>query len=402
MKTFIKAILFALLFSVSPTPSWSQNIIPTLQIVPDSVLNNHEIHVYIMAGQSNMAGRGKVIPQDTIINPRLIIMTKDKKWVYGQEPFHHYEPKLRGLDCGKSFGDYMTAVTPNNVIIAIIPTAIGGSSVDQWLNDDQYRGVQLFSNFKELTTTAMKTGSVKGIIWHQGESDAREGRTEPYSDKLLQLFTNMKQVINNSELPIIVGELGGFWVQYKNPVYAAEINRQLHALSETEKNIGIISTSDLMHKGDSLHFDGSSLRIMGTRYAQKMIEAHYGREEGEIRNQIKKFSGKLMEGDFDQLSKMYTHDAKIFPPGLPILQGTIPILNYWNPPNSQNSKITFHKVDPIAIEVMGNTAIDHGNYYGSSINKEGTTSNWGGKYIIIWKKEGEEWKIEKDIWNRGN
>ena len=49
-------------------------------------------YIFLMAGQSNMAGRGFVEPVDTISNPRILTLNKNNEWVYTKEPLHYYEP----------------------------------------------------------------------------------------------------------------------------------------------------------------------------------------------------------------------------------------------------------------------------------------------------------------------
>ena len=121
-------------------------------------------------------------------------------------------------------------------------------------------------------------------------------------------------------------------------------------------------------------------------------------EEEQIKAQAKKFSSYLMSGERAKVVQMYTSDAKIFPNKREILEG-VDLARYWNPPNaSSNWKTTFHQLTPVEIKVWGNEAYDYGYYQGTSSN--GTqSSNWKGKYVVIWRKEGGEWKMFLDIWN---
>lgn len=260
-------------FLVLPTIVIGQKIHPAQNVVPEGKLPPKEkLHVYIMAGQSNMAGRGIVEPQDTVINPRLITLNQEGQWVYAQEPLHHYEPSLQGLDCGKSFGDHLISALPEDVFVALIPAAVGGSSIDQWLQDQTYREVKLWSNLETLVSKANEHGTIKGVIWHQGESDANPRGAQVYEVKMKELIQKMRMLSGNPNLPFIMGELGGFWVKYKNPIQADQVNKILHQVAKEDKNAGIIITSDLHHKGDTLHFNGPSLRIMGERYATEMLK----------------------------------------------------------------------------------------------------------------------------------
>src|SRR6478609_3481578 len=60
--------------------------------------------IYVLAGQSNMAGRGIVEPQDTVSNPRILSFEGDGTFAVKSEPNTLNQGWLAGLDCGKSFG----------------------------------------------------------------------------------------------------------------------------------------------------------------------------------------------------------------------------------------------------------------------------------------------------------
>ena len=98
-------------------------------------INKENVWVFIMAGQSNMAGRGIVEPEDTVPDKRILSINKDGQIIIAKEPLHFYEPERTGLDCGLSFAKTLITKIPGNISILIIPTAVGGSSIRQWLGD---------------------------------------------------------------------------------------------------------------------------------------------------------------------------------------------------------------------------------------------------------------------------
>lgn len=226
--------------------------------------------IFLLAGQSNMAGRGFVEPQDTISDDRVLTITKNNEWIYAKEPLHFYEPALAGLDCGLSFGKTLTQGLDDSVTIAVIPCAVGGSSVEQWLGDSLFRSVTLLSNFKSKVDFATKYGTVKGILWHQGESDAHPGLASSYAKNLSMLFDVFRHYIGNENLPVLMGELGNF-TNEDNRRYRKMINRSLHKVSAPGKSLFVISTKDLMHRGDHLHFNSSAQRVMGERFAKEFL-----------------------------------------------------------------------------------------------------------------------------------
>lgn len=56
-------------------------------------------------------------------------------------------------------------------MIGLVPCAIGGSSIEQSLGDSTYRGITLYSNFLHKAIAAAQHGTIKGLLWHQGETN---------------------------------------------------------------------------------------------------------------------------------------------------------------------------------------------------------------------------------------
>ena len=133
-------------------------------------------------------------------------------------------------------------------------------------------------------------------------------------------------------------------------------------------------------------------------YAQEY--AGKGEDINIILENINEFSRLYVSAETDRLAAMYCEDAKIFPAGDDIIIGQTAIEKKWTLP--KGAKVLSHKVTPKEIKIIEDYAYDYGYYEGSSINKDDITSNWKGKYVIIWKKEDNNWKIYLDIWNRIN
>ncbi len=226
--------------------------------------------VFILAGQSNMAGRGAVEAEDTITHPRIKTIDKNGNIILAKEPLHFYEPTMAGLDCGLSFAKALIRNCPDDVSILLIPAAIGGSNIRQWLGDSVHRGVKLLSNIKEKTALAKQYGTIKGILWHQGESDANEKGMPVYKENMQKLFGIFRAEAGKKKLSILLGELGAFNLnaakQFK------QINQIIWEYASIDKNTAVIVTGDLDHKGDNLHFNAAGQREMGKRYAAAMLK----------------------------------------------------------------------------------------------------------------------------------
>ena len=118
----------------------------------------------------------------------------------------------------------------------------------------------------------------------------------------------------------------------------------------------------------------------------------------QILTNIEQFSKFYMAGDVESLVNCYTDDGKIFPGGRMIMEGAEDLRAYWTIP--EGAKTLYHKIKPVEIKVVKDTAYDYGYYEGKSQNTKGEKSSWQGKYLIVWKKVGKDWKIYLDIWNR--
>lgn len=112
---------------------------------------------------------------------------------------------------------------------------------------------------------------------------------------------------------------------------------------------------------------------------------------------IDKFSSYVMESNYDKIAESYTNDGKIFPNKREIIEGRTLIKAYWELP--EGVSIMHHKITPSEIKVLGNEAYDYGHYEGKTKRKDGQEVAWKGKYVIVWKKVENDWKIYLDIWN---
>src|SRR5688572_27154105 len=93
---------------------------------PKKLPGKDKTWIFIMAGQSNMAGRGVVAPEDTLPHPQILSINRYNEIILAKEPLHFYEPNLTGLDCGLSFGRQLIEDIDRSITVLLIPTAVGG------------------------------------------------------------------------------------------------------------------------------------------------------------------------------------------------------------------------------------------------------------------------------------
>jgi len=224
--------------------------------------------LYILIGQSNMAGRGVITPEIADeTNDHVFMFTKDKQWLIAKHPLHFDKPASVGVGPGLSFGIAIAKAYPGHNI-GLIPCAVGGTAIEYWLPGayDPATKTHPYDDAVERITAAMKFGTIKGVIWHQGESNSSPEKIKGYLDKLADLIKRVRTVTHNPNLPFVVGELGRY-----RPVYAS-INTILPQLLPMVPNTALATSENLVHKGDTTHFDGSSAQELGRRYATQMLK----------------------------------------------------------------------------------------------------------------------------------
>ena len=243
---------------------------PTTHPYPQSMPARNKVWIFILAGQSNMAGRGVVEPQDTIPNDRILAINSRNEIVVAKEPLHFYEPDLTGLDCGMAFARRLLEDVDQDIFVLLVPVAVGGSSSHQWLGDSVHRSVQLMTNFQHRVAAVEKYGTIKGILWHQGESDTNDQSIPGYGDRLGKIFGDFRRYCHNPNLPVVIGKLGSF---SRNQVRWDAINTAIQNYASLDKDAWVVETADLRAKDDRIHFNSEGQRTMGSRMADTFLKS---------------------------------------------------------------------------------------------------------------------------------
>jgi hypothetical protein len=225
-----------------------------------------EMDLFLLIGQSNMAGRGVIEAEDKVAHPRVLTLTKEETWAPAVEPIHFDRPDRLGTGLGRTFGIVLAEMAPSRKI-GLIPAAMGGSSLDEWTV-----GGKLYSDAVRRAKAAMKNGKLRGILWHQGEADCPKLElVRSYQSRWLIVMAALRAELG--DVPIVVGELGQFlYTREKNDYAMARlVNEQLAMLAVNGKRVAFVSSQGLGHKGDVLHFDSAGLREFGRRYAHAFL-----------------------------------------------------------------------------------------------------------------------------------
>lgn len=229
--------------------------------------SGQSFHLFLLAGQSNMAGRGEVEPEDRVTHPRVWMFSKTEQWLPAIDPMHFDKP-IAGVGPGRSFGIAVADADPG-IHVGLVPAAVGGSSVTAWVPGAIHAetGARPYDEALSRARAAMSAGTFRAVLWHQGESDATTEGAPQYEARLRSVIARLRSELKNPSLPVLIGQLGRFagnpWPASREQVDA--VHRRL-AVELT--NVAFVSSEGLTDKGDGVHFNSAAARTLGRRYAE--------------------------------------------------------------------------------------------------------------------------------------
>jgi metallo-beta-lactamase class B len=245
-------------------------------------------YIFLCFGQSNMEGVGQIDEPDRTVEHRFQVLADfdnpSRGWKKGQ--WYTAVPPLtrrtRGISLVDSFGKTMAANLPKQIRIGVVKVSVSGTKIELW-DKDSYReylatadawkvnianeyGGNPYAYLIELATIAQKDGVIKGILLHQGESNAED---KDWPKKVKVVYDNLMRDLNlkPESVPLLAGEV----VNADQGGEKASANGIINRLPETLPNSYVISSAGLPCNADHLHFTAEGYRHFGKRYAEEML-----------------------------------------------------------------------------------------------------------------------------------
>jgi hypothetical protein len=238
---------------------------------PPGRVDRASFQLYLLAGQSNMAGRGAVSEQDKRVHPRVFVLNRKNQWEPARDPLHFDKPSIVGVGPGLAFGKAMAEADPN-VIIGLIPCAVGGSPISAWKPHSYYQAVNVYPYDDAVARCRVATqrGVLKGILWHQGESDSNATDGPQHAYRLTEVISQFR---HDLEVPDLLFVAGTFADAYTARVPESKlVIDAIKAVAEADANVSWVSGSGLPCKDDRVHFNAEGARELGRRYAEAVCE----------------------------------------------------------------------------------------------------------------------------------
>jgi lysophospholipase L1-like esterase len=224
-------------------------------------------HIYLLMGQSNMAGRDTQTLALQVENRRVLALNTDDQWTVARDPLHPRQGRTEpGAGPGIPFALEMLKADPT-ITIGLVPCAVGGSSLRSWV-----KGAEHYEKALSRAKNASQRGIIKGVLWHQGESDTdKKSNAESYETRLTKMLGDLRQDLGLPNLPVVVGQLGDFLTltPAKYP-YAETVRTAIKHIPTVVPGVGYVDSAGLANKGDKLHFSAEAAKELGARYAKVM------------------------------------------------------------------------------------------------------------------------------------
>jgi hypothetical protein len=265
----------------TPTNSLSLRPIPTNEVnnIPEEYQG--KLHLFMLAGQSNMSGRGDIPQPAATPNPRIYVFGNDYQWRLAAEPIddpHNQIDKISedenaGFSPALSFASAILERHPE-MLIGLIPCAMDDTTIQDWQRNPSEQ--TLYGSCLKRARTASTMGTISGILFFQGESDALDQKKNPgiilspnqWADKFFAFVADWRNDLGQPELPVVFAQIGNNTRPNRYPKWEVVQEQQSSVRMTFCK---MITTNDLALK-DTVHFTTESYQVIGKRFAEAYLE----------------------------------------------------------------------------------------------------------------------------------
>lgn len=266
--------------------AWAAVLFAMIPILP--VPAGEACDVYIVSGQSNMDGRASA--RQLVDTNSVLASVQTNAFIYYANPINRdplapsyitdWEPIAPGFSVppgykaklpSESFGPELSfahTLGRQGRIIALIKVTQGGTSLHaDWKPGSGYM-YRCLTNAVPLAVAKLEdaglTGTIKGMIWHQGESDVSLGGGV-YRTNLAAFITAVRNDLKLPTLPFAVGEIA----TNKAPSF-----RQAQQAVAAEVPNTYFVSADGLKTVEGTHFTTESVAELGQRFALALQPRH--------------------------------------------------------------------------------------------------------------------------------
>ena len=246
-------------------------------------------YVFLAFGQSNMEGFPGIQEQDKTGGDerfQVLAAVDFPKLERTKGNWYTAIPPLcrpnTGLGPADYFGRTLVARLPAHVKVGVVNVSVAGAKIEvfdparlesyaatapAWMkNTIGAYGGDPYRHLVEMGKLAQKTGIIKGILLHQGESNTNDAE---WPTKVKAIYENLLRDLNlkAEDVPLLAGEVVG--ADQKGG--CASMNKIIGELPKTIPTAHVVSSAGCIGRPDRLHFTPEGYRELGKRYAETML-----------------------------------------------------------------------------------------------------------------------------------
>jgi hypothetical protein len=259
-------------------PIFAPPALPAEDAIPESFQG--KLSLFVLAGQSNMAGRGEVPNWGQNTNATSFVFGNDYRWQIAVEPVDDPRNQVdkvsedpdAGFSPAVAFAASLLERRPD-MIIGLIPCARGGSSITLWRRSLSEN--TLYGSCLKRVRAASTMGTLAGVLFFQGEADAiapelyTESELFPneWAERFEAFVGDLRADLESPELPVVFAQIGTHT--------APDVFINWGAVQEQQRSVempacAMITTDDL-DLLDAVHFTPESFQIIGQRFAEAYL-----------------------------------------------------------------------------------------------------------------------------------
>jgi hypothetical protein len=230
-----------------------------------------ELDIILAIGQSNMSGRAPyadaTAPMDSVF-----LLTPAGEMEISSNPMNKYSNIRKDLSVEAMGPSYTCALKLRNTLkkqVGFVVNAQGGSSITAWYGPGKSNYDAALPRAKQI----QRFGKIKAIIWHQGSADNSAGLLDNfvgYKTKLAAMVQNFRTDLNEPDMFFVLGELS------ERPEFDQFSATVVQPVATYITKSDFIVTDGTSLLPDGIHFDEPSAKLLGERYADKLIQHIYG------------------------------------------------------------------------------------------------------------------------------
>lgn len=219
--------------------------------------------LFLLAGQSNMDGKGAVgeLEAPFVRSPANVTIWKDGRW----EPL---TPSGKWFGPEVGFAHACATMMPGRDIRLVKYSVSGTSLYKDWApsNGPKYRG------FMESVRSALKHLDASGVsyeigamLWLQGENDAMDGKGDVYEENLTRFIARIREEFRMPSMPFVIARVLSHYGGENG--HARLVRDAQEAIARKDPRCACFDTDDCgLH--DRGHYNAAGQLLVGRRFAE--------------------------------------------------------------------------------------------------------------------------------------